>query len=136
MKIRNTKKIIGCMTLCAGIVGFSSLADAATSYKYSATIPVTTDYETYLATKQSSNSNATNDVSYVEGGRKLVSWVEEYTYRKNLTSEVSYSSGGKKYMKYYNASNSNGEGCHLNISTAINNWTSTKTNGYWSPDSL
>lgn len=136
MKISNAKKLIGCMTLCASIVGFSSLADAATSHGYSATVPVTTDYESYLESKQSSDSNATNEVSYVEGGRKLVSWVEEYTYRTNLTNEVSYSSTGKKYMKYYNASKANGEGCHLNISTAINNWTSTKTSGYWSPDSL
>lgn len=133
--LRKFKKIF--LTLSSSIFLLSSTSIVAlaapTYYKYGATVPVFSDFETTAKEKKTTGS-AYNKVEYVQANRKLMSWIEN-TSGDNLTNKVTYSKPGKYTMDYKgNASQYKGKKVRLNISTAPSNLKKTETSGQWTPN--
>ncbi|SIT79753.1 hypothetical protein [Edaphobacillus lindanitolerans] len=129
LKIKIAAATLGIGLLAVG----SGMVTAATYYGYDTRVPAVSDYESSNKTKISSGS-AYNVVNYVEGNRGIVSWIEN-TGGSNVTPKVSYTTTGTKTMTYYYpSSNYVGKLVHLNISTAVGNYTATGTRGSWTPN--
>ncbi len=76
---------------------------------------------------------ASNLVGEVQGNRSLTCWIVD-SNGSRLTGKETYDSAEAVYMSYTDAAAAKGKVVRLVISTAITNFTSTRTWGNWNPD--
>ncbi len=128
------RKFISMLMICGLIVGTAGIVNANVREvaPYNATVPVVADFETSPLTKVNTSS-AVNNVSTIERDRALVSWIEDEG-GANITNKVTYSATGRYIMNYSSANYYVNKKVKLNLSTPLNQWTTTSTTGTWSPD--
>ncbi len=130
MKLKRAVVITSLVGLLAGNIMVVSAE--IQSADYSGTVRKFTDYTTETLYKEVKDDDASNLVSYVEGNRKLCSWILNYL-GNSPTNKVYYDSEGSYYMQFGEKNKGTGT-TKLNISTQITNFTDTNTSGVWSPD--
>lgn len=141
---KNAKKKFVLVALTALALGNSLSASAATAAvskaEYSAYVKKTEDYTTSELCK-STLGNATNQVSSIDEGAQLCSWVNNHIGRQ-ATSKANYEKTGTYAMVYETGSDIDIDkpGAHLltsmTISTRWFEFGSANTSGIWSPDSF
>lgn len=132
MKLRLRKNIVLASVLALAF-GNILVANASNTGSYGPVyITKTGDYISAGILKEGTEA-ASNLVSEVQDGRSLTCWIED-SNGSRVTDKVTYNSAKGVYMPYDDPVAMKGRIVRLRISTALTNFTNTRTWGYWNPD--
>ncbi len=130
MKVRKSILLVSVLALAFGNI---LVANASNTGSYGPVyITKTGDYISAGIVKEGTEA-ASNLVAEVQDGRSLTCWIEDSNGNR-VTDKVTYNSARAIYMPYHDPVAMKGRVVRLRISTALTNFTNTRTWGNWNPD--